>query len=84
MTADEERLVGPIPLFTKSIFVFWKDKMESFLQGIGCNVWFLVIIIDTSTNESRRYNSKFMSIILSDVLYSTKSNVCQCSSTKHI
>ena len=58
------------------VLYFGKDKMEIYLPAIGYDVWDSVVYGNTPTDESRKYNSKSMNIILSSLPDSMKSNVC--------
>jgi len=66
------------------ILNFGKDKMKSYLEALGYDVWYFVISGDTSTDELRSNNSKSMNVILSALPDSMKAKVDQCSTTKHL
>jgi len=82
ITLDEEKQVGPIPLFNETSYEFWKGRMEAYLGAHGYDVWCSIIYWNIYTNESRRYNTKEMNVILSALPHSMRSNVGQYTSTK--
>lgn len=84
ITTDEEKQVGPIPMFSELSFVFWNDKMEAYLQAHGYDVWQSVVSGDASANESRRYNTKATNVIRIILPGTVKAKVNRCSSARSL
>ena len=64
ITLDEEKQFGQFPLFNESNFVFWKAKMEAYLQAQEYEAWHSIFSGDTSIDKSRRYNTKVVNVTI--------------------
>lgn len=84
VTTNEENPVGLALEFDETKYDIWESRMEACLKVHGYDVWHFVVSGDTSSNKSRRYNTKAMNFILSALPDSMKDKVDQFSSTKRL
>lgn len=72
------------PEFDEAKYEIWESIMKVHLQAQGYDVWHSIVAGDTSIDESRRYNTKTMNVILGALPEFVKAKVDQFLSAKNL